>query len=269
MAEFDPWGVGFFDAEFGGLPRGRTALLTGRRGAGKTIATLQFIHAALSRGQTASLVVDAPAEAYLLYAMRAGLALEPFIRKGQCHFLTAHDFPVPPEGQRRPAEALAAAFAGRKSQRIAVDTMLPWICPPDDPVDDTIQSLLSAFSGTGATLLLTLPSPASTPARNLRRAVERICQTSVTITLEGRSASRVWEVSKFENRSVGAVMRGLVQPGLGFVRETAAQEADERRDIAAIADARRATTPGSWRPLVDRPVRAPGLGVTPAEGSAT
>lgn len=267
MPDLEAWGVGYFDAEYGGLPRGRSVLVTGRHGSGKSTAALQFAHAGLTRGQRVAIIADAPFTSYEAGASRLGLSLDAATRAGQCVFLDARTCPAI-DGSTRIATGQARMLLDRHApQRVVIDTLLPWVCPPDPRGDTALAETLDELC-CGATALVTLPSPASTAARALRRSIERLVQTSVTITIEGRNATRWWEVSKVEGRSAGAVLRCLVQPGLGFVRDTTPAEQEARQDVAAISDARRASATESWRPLVDRSYRAT-TGLASAEGSPT
>ena len=86
----------------------------------------------------------------------------------------------------------------------------------------------------GATILMTLPRPASTAARQLRRTLECCVPVSVTLTVEGQSRRKFWEVGKYEGHAVGNTIEYSFEPGIGLVRVVSA--VSEREPMSEEAD---------------------------------
>ena len=225
MQRFTPWGIGFFDAEYGGLPTGRTAMLTGRSGSGKTTAIVQFILQGLQSGESALVLTAKNPDEFKRSALPFGSGMDSFLARGQLR-LVGPDA-APSEGTAETAaarvEKLLAQISASGASHIAVDTLLPWVCPP--PTENTESFLINIaprIEKSGATVLLALPSPASPASRLLRRTIERGTPVSVTLTREGQNGRRFWEVCKYESHAIGQTVEFAVQPGMGIVRMASA-----------------------------------------------
>jgi circadian clock protein KaiC len=77
----------------GGLPKGRSILVTGEPGTGKTIFALQFLHAGVKRGENGVLVTadEAPIDV-IEQAASLGWDLEPHIHKKELVILNAASY---------------------------------------------------------------------------------------------------------------------------------------------------------------------------------
>ncbi len=224
MVELVPWGIGFFDAQFGGLPRGRAALITGRSGSGKTAAAIQFILQGLQNDERVVVVLSAGADEFKRAASQFNPHIEAEIARGHLRI-----FPMQ-EADGNSSDTLSLQtipdlIASAGATRAVVDSVLPWVCPP--PTDETesfLMGIASHFEQSGATTLLTMRKPASAASRELRRSIERGAPVSITLTVEGHNEKRIWEVGKYEGREAGRTVEFAIEPGIGLVRKASASE---------------------------------------------
>lgn len=73
---------------FGGLPKGRSVLVAGEPGTGKTTLCLQYLHHGLQQGESALFVsIDEKPEHVISDALSLGWDLDPFLESGKLHVM--------------------------------------------------------------------------------------------------------------------------------------------------------------------------------------
>jgi circadian clock protein KaiC len=260
MYHFVPWGVGFFDVEFGGVPQGRTTLLSGRSGSGKTLAVTQFILQGLQNGESVIAILSGTADSFKFHAAQFGVQVEAALARGQMCLIAEDELPAGVGGCARPFEPLLEKIVSHRASRVVIDSILPWVCPPPQgEADSFLMNIAPRLEKTGATSLITLRSPASASARHLRRTIERATPLSVVLTHEGRNGRRLWEVGKYEKHKVGETIEFALEPGLGLIRVVTSDHLVESQP--------RASAQGTVHGLADvllapRRFPLPGLGET-------
>ena len=165
-------GVSFFDEEYGGLFHGRTALVTGRSGTGKSVLGLQFIGQGLQQRERCLLISSRAISEILAIAVKLDTPFQTAIDTGDLFILEyrtdgnrEENILLPPESFLQLKELVET----HTIQRIVIDTILPWMTLPDpDYLPEHIFSLIRALEQLRATTLLTLPEPASSATARVR-----------------------------------------------------------------------------------------------------
>lgn len=83
MSNKVPTGIGAFDKDIGGFYKGRTYLLSGGSGTGKSVFAIQCLHENLIQGKSAMLVTDEKPEDVLLVAGNLGFNLSDFLENSR------------------------------------------------------------------------------------------------------------------------------------------------------------------------------------------
>lgn len=84
-------GIDKIDTEFGGFEEGRSYLVRGMYGTGKTIVALQFLRFGLEQGEGGLIITAEKGESFLKYAASAGFPLDEFVRTNRLILL---EYPV-------------------------------------------------------------------------------------------------------------------------------------------------------------------------------
>ncbi len=196
------FGVDFFDAEFAGLYRGRSALVCGRTGTGKTILSIQFVHQGLRLDERCLMLSTLPASDLAICAEGVGLSLATAIDAGDLILLEYEnlisgrgvDAMLPPEGFDQLREQIEA----NAIKRVVLDTVLPWVITPDTSrVQERVFSFVRALDRLGPTSLLTLPKPVSPAALRMRHAFEDALPVSILLAPTETPNRFRWQVSKY------------------------------------------------------------------------
>ena len=172
-------GVEGFDRRFGGVYSGRTALVCGPDGAGKSTLALSFLHTGLGDGEPGLLLAEDTPETVIRRGLEWGVDVERAVDGG---LLTVLNYPEYSPDLRSSTyanlpsdsfEALRQVIEEQKIRRLALDTVLPWVQIADADLAARVTfSLVRAIDKLGVTTLLTIPFPDSDPARELRRIIE-------------------------------------------------------------------------------------------------
>lgn len=243
MTEKTPTGVNFFDREYSGTYKGRAMLASGRSGSGKSVFSLQFLHAGLSLQERCLLLSTRPAEDVALYTSAMGMPVDNHIESGNLVILeysnivpgqeSEQDIMLPPEGFNQLEEIIQSYSI----QRLALDTVLPWVSIPNaDHIAEHVFSFVRAFRRVNVTSLFTLPNPVSSLAFRLRQSIQNVVPVSVLLLYEPESSRRRWVVNKYIGKPQTFGMEFDIQEGKGIVQKKSptapfeAPEANERKD---------------------------------------
>ena len=217
-------GVPFFDERYGGVYRGRCLLVSGRRGCGRTVLGLQFIHQGIIQGERGLILSSEPSADLILHASALGFSLDRAVESGDLTVLEYHDF-IPgrdrEETLQLPTEGfmqLQEIIDSNSVKRVVLDTALPWVTLREAThIPEHVFSFVRAFDRLGCTTLLLLPKPISPLAHKLRNALEDVVPISVSLSLDAETDRRIWITNKYlgEKRLDAGVEYGFAQ-GIGL-----------------------------------------------------
>lgn len=199
-----PSGVDFFDAEYGGLYRGRPMLLSGPSQSGKSLIGIQFVARGLKHQERCLLLSMQPSRDLLTRAESLGVPFSHAVESGSLILLEYSDFVpgrdsastlvVPPEGFHQLRELIELEAI----TRVVIDPVLPWVTIPSaEHLAEHVFSFVRAFERMGVTALFTIPKPVSIAAVRLHRLLEEVVPISVLILHEAGSQKRTWLVNKY------------------------------------------------------------------------
>ncbi len=213
-------GIDLIDERLGGLQPGRTYVLTGAPGTGKTIACLEFLYAGITEGeQVAMLTVDDPGDV-LAQGDFLGIDLEDALRREQMVLLRYQlDF------ARRFSRAVSpdAAFeefrrllGANVPARLVIDSIAPFL-EAGHASGAGITSALSFIESLGATSIVTFPGDL---AGLYDRRLEPLMQRAGAILHFSTQPDRTGQIEvrkvRFKVPST-APMRFQISPGAGIV----------------------------------------------------
>jgi len=119
---------------FGGFPKGRTTLVAGEPGTGKTTLCLQYLYRGLKQGESALFVsIDEKPEYVLSDALSLGWDLDPFLESGQLHIMdiTQHFGKLgtgePRVDMRHVIESIMAKITQTGASRVVIDPIAPLV----------------------------------------------------------------------------------------------------------------------------------------------
>lgn len=197
-------GVTFFDADYGGVFRGRSWLVCGRKATGKTLLGLQFIRQGLLQNERCLMLSAMQAADLSICATTMNLPLSESLEAGNLILLEYNDFipgrdseqniTLPPEGFAELKEIVLA----NAIQRVVLDTVLPWTAIRNqDVLHSHVFSFVRAFERLGTTNLLTLPKPISPLAFRLKNAIEDVVPVSTFLSPVKEENVFSWQVGKY------------------------------------------------------------------------
>jgi circadian clock protein KaiC len=220
-------GVDFFDDAYSGIYQGRSVLVTGSAGSGKSVLGLQFIEQGLREDARCLFLSPFPAEDITLMASAFGTHAVPAVAAGDFIIMSYTEY-VPGRDRedelKLPKESflqLKSAIEEQGVQRVVLDTVLPWVVSvaPND-LAEHIFSLVRAFQRLGVSSMLTLPKPVSPSAIALRNLIQNVVPISLSLDLDADTGTGEWKVDKY----LGAPLKPLstpytIEPGTGFVQQ--------------------------------------------------
>lgn len=149
-----PSGIDGFDKLlYGGFPKGRSVLISGEPGTGKTLFTLQFLLAGLKQGETCMFItIDEKPEHILLDAQQMEWDLSPYLNSGKLHILDVTKyFALNDDHSTIDVEKIISDILGyvkkNKATRLAIDPVAPLIFAEQTKaaVIDYIRKLIFAI----------------------------------------------------------------------------------------------------------------------------
>ncbi len=204
MLDKVPTGIDFFDAEYGGIYRGRGMLLCGPAGSGKTVAALQFLAQGIKLADRCLLLSGESAHDMAIKAQSLGIPLAKAIESETLHLLEYSHF-IPGRDQHAnqllPSEAfyeLCEIVEREVIARVVIDTVVPWLAlPAAEHLPEHVFSFVRAFERLGTSCLFTIPRPVSSLAVRLHRTLEDNLPISVLLNYEPGTGARHWLVKKY------------------------------------------------------------------------
>lgn len=257
-------GVPFFDAEYGGIYRGRSMLVSRRTGTGKTILGIQFIQQGLQLDERCLMLSTLSAADLAICAEGVGLSVAHALDTGDLilleyeHLISGKgaDAMLPPEGFDQLREMIEA----NAIQRVVLDTVLPWVVTPNSSrIADRVVSFVRALDRLGPTSLLTLPKPVSPAAFRLRNAFEEIVPVSVILMPGDNDNVFRYQVSKYlGEKHVQKTWDYRIQPRKGLVAaHTGSPTVESVPDLPNETASRLGWKAAGWHPAASAAPRPP------------
>lgn len=234
MIEKIQTGVDFFDASYGGVYKGRTMLVSGPRGTGKTVIGLQFIGAGLKNKERCLLLSACPAEDVALTATAFDIPVAEAIEAGDFIILEYKEY-VP--GRDREDELklpkdsflqLKHIIEDQEISRVVLDTVLPWVTLDDvGSLAEHIFSFVRVFQRMGVSTLFTLPRPTSPAAMQLRAMIEVVVPIAISLDPSDQEEQFFWTVNKYLGapRKPRPFLYGI-EPNIGIAQTMSATAPD-------------------------------------------
>lgn len=205
-----PTGIAKLDALLnGGLPKGRTCLISGEPGTGKTTFALQFLlEGAKNNEKTVYIAIDEKPEQIIENAHTLGWDLTPYLENGTLEFL---DITAYFGAQIRITETLnfdrivrniMSFVSERKTNRLVIDPISPLILSSKQTPELAYyirRTILKAEEIQDCTTLLTSPIPYGT-SKLSANGIEEIMTSGVILLESHPSNQRTLSIKK---------MRGL------------------------------------------------------------
>lgn len=224
-------GVTFFDERFGGIYRGRSMLLSGRSGSGKSVVGLQFVRQGIKQDERCLILSGRPVADLLIVAEALELLVSEDVEAGRLILLEYRDYipgrdrednlTLPPDGFLQ----LSRIIEGQAVQRLVLDTCLPWVSiHTQAKVAEHVFSFVRAFERLGLTVLMIMPKPASLPSVRLKNILEEQLPISVTLASNSDLTERTWITTKYLGET--KIDQGIsceIVPRRGLVARTAGQ----------------------------------------------
>ncbi|MBI2438493.1 MAG: AAA family ATPase [Lentisphaerae bacterium] len=235
-------GISFFDEYYGGVYSGRSMLVSGHAGAGKTVLSLQFVLQGIRQDERCLILSTKPTSDLILFAEGLEMPVSNAIESGYLIPLEYEDFipgrdreddiMLPPDGFLQLKEKIRIDAV----KRVALNTVLPWVAVRNsDRIVEHVFSFVRAFDRMGVTSLFTMPRPVSALACRLKNAMEDVVPVSISLTSEPATGKKVMMVNKFlgenklmTNREYVIVPKEGVREAAGFTPSLAPQQESHR-----------------------------------------
>src|SRR5688500_4103996 len=245
-------GIKPLDDRLGGILPGRSYVLSGAPGTGKSIACLEFLHHALENGGTAALLTHDDPDDLLAQGEFLGLDLSRALAEERFVLLRyqldfARQFGRSADPQIA-FEELGRLLGDRTPTRLAIDSMSP-VVDAGTASGAGVIALLQFLDRLGATSMLTYPGDLS---GRYDRRLEPLAQRAGAIlhlsTERDRTGTLEIRKVRFGVPSTAPVSF-VIRPGVGFVAtgDAAGRRADDvpdgtRRKLFVIADGSEGST---------------------------
>lgn len=255
MSAKTPLGLGFFDEYFGGVYIGRSTLVSGPGGSGKTTLGMQFLARGLQLQQRGLMLSAQIASDLVIRGDALGWPFTEAVHEGSLTLLEYGTFipgrdreeniSLPPQG----FEEFCSLVEEQAIQRLVVDTVLPWMTnASEERLAEHVFSFVRTLERLGVTAMLTIPKPVSLKAIKLFRLIENSVPISISLLLESGD-TRSCLINKYLGRDqMGEEVPYEIRAPGGLVGGVHAPEEDRKTPRAADG---RANSGASFAPLLD------------------
>lgn len=245
-------GVSFLDDIYGGVYAGRSFLVSGRSGTGKSTLGFQFVRQGLQQDERCLVLSTMAANDLSILAEALGFSFSMAIDAGNLVLLEYQSFipgkgisdwgTLPPEGFSQLKEIIEA----NSVKRVVLDTVLPWIAmPKQDRLAEHIFSFVRSCDRLGITTMMTIPKPVSSMAFRLKKHLEDVTPISILLNTTEDQDRFTWQAVKYlgEKKPTGMIPYTIL-PAKGFVSYS------DSKDKAPPAES---TLPEPLHPETSRP----------------
>lgn len=196
-------GLPFLDVAYGGVYAGRSTLICGRSGTGKTIAACHFIKQGLDQQERSLILSTMPANNLVIMAGALGFNFSPAIDQRDLILLEYQSFvpgttigwkSIPADGFNQLREIIET----NSVSRLVLDTVLPWVALADtERMTEQVFSFVRSCDRLGVTTIMTLPKPVSTMAFRLKKTLETNTPVSVLLSPGEQAGQFTWHTVKY------------------------------------------------------------------------
>ncbi|MFN2350381.1 MAG: RAD55 family ATPase, partial [Kiritimatiellia bacterium] len=218
-------GVKFFDDHFGGVYNGRSVLISGRKGVGKTVVGLQFLRQGLQMDERCMMLSTMSSKDFSIYSVSSGFDMQQEVENGRLILLEYRDF-VPEygfsEGNMLPPDGfdqLRSIIESNMIHRVVIDTVLPLVAISTvDRMHEHVFSFVRFLDRLNVTVLMTIPKPVSPMALRLKKTLEDMVTVSCILAPGEGEGVFTWQTVKyFGERKLVSPISYTVCPGKGLV----------------------------------------------------
>lgn len=193
VSHHSPSGIDVVDAQWGGLAPGRSLLLVGRAGAGRTALALKAVQATAEAGQTAVLLSPKTPQDLRAAADTAGFDLAAMHRSGHVRVLripSAKDLAAKGNSGMEAAYRDLAGLAQRAgAERVVIEDFTPLVqFTTFEALTGAFETLRDALTGERGALVLGMGEPGNEPSRKLVAAIEERVDGTVRIRAGGEAS---------------------------------------------------------------------------------
>lgn len=247
-------GLPFLDLEFGGVYAGRSTLICGRSGTGKTIASLHFIQQGLEQGERSLILSTMPANDLVILAGSLGFDFTPAIEEHNLIMLEYQSFvpgttigwkTIPAEGYTQLREIIET----NSISRLVLDSVLPWIMVAEtERMTEQVFSFVRSCDRLGVTTLMTIPKPVSNMAFRLKKTIESNTPVSVLLSPGDQAQQFTWHTVKYlGDKKSTFPQQYTIERGRGIVAVGKPSAPEAADDVAGAASSAPSVNPGRVR----------------------
>ena len=185
-----PSGLAAVDRQWGGFITGRTYLLVGRAGAGRSALAFQSVQAALDEGMSCLLISPRPPETLVDVAQSVGLDLAQAHNAGTLRILK---IPAAADLAKRGSDGLAASYRDLielietdRPGRVVIEDFTPLVqFETFERFGEAFASMVDAIGRLGTTVLLGLGTPANDASHRLINVVKEHAHGTIQMSATG------------------------------------------------------------------------------------
>lgn len=168
-----PSGIEILDQIWGGLYKGRTYLVIGPQGSGKTVLGFQFLAAGLKKGEGSAFATDRRVEDLLLQIESFGFNIKEHLDEGRLHFLR---FPssLSPSKTNQAINDVLFYLESERVERLVLDSPLSLVLPDLEKFRALIEEVLYRLEELRVSTLMTIREPANLGATKVVEMLEEL-----------------------------------------------------------------------------------------------
>jgi len=191
-----PTGIGAIDKNIGGFYRGRTYLVSGDAGTGKSVFAIQYLHEALLREKTAILVTNEKPEDVLLIADNLGFRLTDFLKNSRLIILKCVFRASASLDQKEDISSLVGdveRYAVKNdSEILVIDSAIPLLqLFPEEWLKEGIALFVKGLENLKLTTLMTTRMPVGRKSLLVRNSLEEAVAGSIYLDQESKEGCDV------------------------------------------------------------------------------
>ncbi len=185
-------GIEVLDRIWGGFYKGRSYLVVGPQGSGKTILGGQFLIAGLRRGERCGFVTEQRVEDLILQIESFGFNIKEHIDEGRL-LLLKFPLSLSPDNVAKTTDNLLDYLESERVVRLVLDSLQPLALSDRESFKRLIEEIVYRLEEAKITTLMTTREPANLATLRLTRIIEE--QVTGVIRLSYNLQENVWRIS--------------------------------------------------------------------------